>query len=141
MNQPPAIPSAVGHGTTPEAAILAAMALQARTGRAADTRPAEHTPLVAWLTVLLDQIACGLVLVDAQARVRYLNLAALRQLDSQNPLVLAGQTLQTRDPEDQAQLKAALAAAGQGQRRLVTLGHAKQTIEVSVVPLRSAGGG
>lgn len=141
MNQAPAIPSLVGHGTAPEPAILAAMALQARTGRTADTRPAEHTPLAAWLTVLLDQIACGLVLVDAQARVRYLNLAALRQLDSQHPLVLAGQTLQTRDPEDLAPLKAALVAAGLGQRRLVTLGHAKQTTEVSVVPLRSAGVG
>jgi PAS domain-containing protein len=82
------------------------------------------------LTVLLDQIACGLVLVDAQARVRYLNLAALRQLDSLHPLVLAGQTLQTRDPEDLAPAEELhWVAACLGQRRLVTLGHAKQTTE------------
>lgn len=140
MNHLPLTPSAADHGVAPEAAaVLAALAVQARTGRASDTRPAEHTPLAAWLAALLDQIACGLVLVDAQARIRYLNLAALRQLDGQHPLVLAGQTLQARDPEDQAPLKAALRAANQGQRRLLTLGADQLTAEVSVVPLRSPG--
>ncbi len=129
----------VGPGTAPEAAILAALALRAPGVRAADPHRLAYSPLAAWMTALLDQIACGLVLVDAQARVRYLNLAALRQLDGLHPLVLGGQHLKARDPDNQAPLKAALVAASQGQRRLVSLGDPRRTAEVSVVPLRGAG--
>ncbi len=139
MNHPQTISTPFRQGTAPEAGILAALALQAPSGRATDSDRFAYSPLVAWMTALLDQIACGLVLVDAQARVRYLNLAALRQLDSLHPLVLAGQQLQARCPEDQAPLKAALAAASQGQRRLVSLGDPRLTAEVSVAPLSGAG--
>lgn len=139
MNPPPTNPTPSRHGATAEAAILAAMAPPTPSHPSHQVPPAGHTPLAAWLTALLDQFACGLVLVDARAWVHYLNLAALQQLDGRLPLVMADQTLQARDREDQAPLRAALAAAGQGQRRLVTLGSARLTLEVSVVPLPGAG--
>lgn len=88
---------------------------------------------------MLDQIRCGLVLLDAQARVRYLNLAALQLMDEQFPLMLAAQTLQVRNPQDRGPLAAALTAASQGHRRLLTVGRAGLAADVSVVPFHREG--
>lgn len=92
-----------------------------------------------WLLALLDRIGCGLVVLDGQARVRYLNRTAKQQLGGDHPLLLAGQTLMPRHESDQAVWRAGLVAAGQGHRRWVTLGTAALPVDVSVVPLRGTG--
>lgn len=87
------------------------------------------------LARLLDELACGLVLVDAQAQVHACNQAALPLLGGTHPLMRSGAQLQARDVSDQAGLLAALAAAGRGQRGLLSLGPEKPAAQVSVVPL------
>lgn len=92
-----------------------------------------------WLVTMLDRIGCSLVVLDGQARVRYLNRTAQQQLDGEHPLLLAGQTLVPRHASDRAAWQASLLAAAQGQRRWFTLGLAALPVDVSVVPLRGAG--
>ena len=106
---------------------------------AAPPAAAEGAWLGPWLMALLDRIGCGLIVLDGQARVRYLNQTARRQLGDDHPLLLAGQTLVPRHESDRAAWQAGLVAAGQGQRRWVTLGTAALPVDVSVVPLRGAG--
>ncbi|MBL8312228.1 MAG: helix-turn-helix transcriptional regulator [Rubrivivax sp.] len=106
---------------------------------AAPPAAADRAWLGQWLVALLDRIGCSLVVLDGQARVRYLNRTALQQLGGEHPLLLAGQTLVPRHESDQAAWRAGLMAAGQGQRRWVTLGTVAQPVDVSVVPLRGAG--
>ncbi len=110
-------------------------------GSAVPPAAADSVWLGQWLTALLDRIVCGLVVLDGQARVRYLNRTALQQLGGDHPLLLAGQTLVPRHESDQAAWQAGLLAASRGQRRWVRLGTAALPVDLSVVPLRGAGTG
>ena len=88
-----------------------------------------------WLTRMLDEIDCGMLMVNADAQVLYANHAARHELDGQHPLRLLGQQLVTHRGEDVAPLCESLAAAQRGLRRLLTLGEGAQRVSVSVVPL------
>ena len=92
-----------------------------------------------WLVAMLDRIGCSLLVLEGQAIVRYLNRTAQQQLNGEHPLLLADQTLVPRHACDRAAWQAGLLAAAQGQRRWFTLGTAALPVDVSVVPLRSAG--
>ncbi|MCW5634008.1 MAG: PAS domain-containing protein [Rubrivivax sp.] len=84
---------------------------------------------------MLDEIDYGMLLVDADGQVLYLNHAARRELDGAHPLQLLGRHVAAAHPGEAAKLQDALAAAQRGLRRLLTLGRGDQLVGISVVPL------
>jgi DNA-binding CsgD family transcriptional regulator len=91
-----------------------------------------------WLTRMLDEIDYGMLLVNADAQVLYVNHAARHEMDGEHPLQLLGHALRAHRPQDVAPLYDALAAAQRGLRRLLTLGEGEHRVSVSVVPLPTA---
>ena len=96
------------------------------------------SPLARCMAHMLDEIDYGMLLVDADAQVLYLNHAARRELDSDHPLQLAGHVLVAANAGDAVALQDALAEAQRGKRRLMTLGSGEQFVGISVVPLNEA---
>lgn len=93
-----------------------------------------------WLGLMLDEIDYGVLLLDAELRVRHVNLAARRELDADHPLVCAGRTLRARSAADAAVFGAALhGALDRGLRRLLLLGAQDRRAAVAVTPLHRAG--
>jgi DNA-binding CsgD family transcriptional regulator len=97
-------------------------------------------PLARCMAHMLDEIDYGMLLVDSDAQVLYLNHAARRELDSDHPLQLAGQVLVAPNAGDATVLQDALAEAQRGKRRLMTLGSGEQFVGISVVPLNEPDG-
>lgn len=89
-----------------------------------------------WLTGMLDEVDYGMVLVQADGRVAWLNHAAQQELEDTHPLQLTHGTLGVHNAVDVAPLFDALAAAQRGLRRMLTVGRGTQQVTVSVVPLR-----
>lgn len=92
-------------------------------------------PLARCMAHMLDEIDYGMLLVDGDGQVLYLNHAARRELDSDHPLQLAGKVLVAPNASDATVLQDALAEAQRGKRRLMTLGSGDQFVGISVVPL------
>ena len=92
------------------------------------------------LTRMLDEIDYGMLLVDVDAKVTYLNHSARQEMDGNHPLQMRGRTLSAQRAQDVAPLYDALAAAQRGLRKLVTLGSGEQRVCVSVVPLPAGAG-
>jgi DNA-binding CsgD family transcriptional regulator len=86
---------------------------------------------------MLDEIDYGLLLVNAEGQIVYLNHMAARELDGDHPLQRLGHSLRAARPQDVGPLHEALDAAQRGLRRLVALGADSQRVGVSVVPLAS----
>ncbi len=84
---------------------------------------------------MLDEIDYGMVLVNKQAHVHYMNHAARLELDGDHALQLQGNTLRTRNMRDLAGLHEALAGAQRGMRKMLMLGSDDRRVGVSVVPL------
>ena len=99
-----------------------------------DRRSRGHDPAT-WLVRMLDEIDYGMLLVDAQAQVTYMNHAARLELDGRHPLQPIDGGLRAQRAQDTAPLNEALVAAQRGLRRLVTLGEGAHRVCVSVVPL------
>jgi DNA-binding CsgD family transcriptional regulator len=95
-------------------------------------------PLARCMAHMLDEIDYGMLLVDADAQVLYLNHAARRELDRDHPLQLAGNLLVAPNTGDATALQEALAEAQRGKRRLMTLGSGEQFVGISVVPLNES---
>lgn len=89
---------------------------------------------------MLDAIDYGMLLLSEETLVLHVNKAARRELDEQHPLQLLGQQLRSRLTQDVLPLRDALAAAGRGLRRLLTLGDGPQRSTVAVVPLAPVAG-
>jgi DNA-binding CsgD family transcriptional regulator len=89
----------------------------------------------AFLAPMLDEIDYGMLLLDADAQVVFMNHAARLELDGEHPLQLLGRGLRAQRAQDVAPLFDALASAQRGLRRLLTLGEGAQRVSVSVVPL------
>ena len=107
-------------------------------GIAGSTRDAQ-APLARCMSYMLDEIDYGMLLVDANAEVLYLNHAARRELDGDHPLQLSGQQLVTAAACEAGALQEALLAAQRGLRKLLTLGGGEQFVAISVVPLNEPG--
>jgi DNA-binding CsgD family transcriptional regulator len=99
------------------------------------------SPLARCMAYMLDEIDYGMLLVDADAQVLYLNHAARRELDSDHPLQLSGHLLVAPSASDATVLQDALAEAQRGKRRLMTLGSGEQFVGISVVPLNEPDAG
>ena len=93
--------------------------------------------LLRLLTLMLDEIDYGLLLIGDGGRVLHANHAARANLNAQHPLYLLGQELRARLAKDTAPLHQALqAAACRGLRRLLTVGEGTQRAGIAIVPLR-----
>ncbi|MDN3918964.1 helix-turn-helix transcriptional regulator [Roseateles violae] len=89
-----------------------------------------------WLSLVLEELDYGVLLLNAAGRVLHCNLAARRSLDAHHPLQLAGAQLRAADAKDAAQLADALRGAEQdGRRCLLRLGEGAERCSVVVVPL------
>jgi len=89
-----------------------------------------------WLSLILEELDYGVLLLNADGRVIHFNHAARRALDEHHPLQLLGQRLQAPDPADAEALAAALISAeSDGRRCLLRLGRDGRRSNVVVVPL------
>lgn len=94
------------------------------------------------LTMLMDELAHGVVVASAQGRVLHANQAARQELSKRQALLVEGGHLQAHDPKQSRQLLQALAKGGLGRRSMVTLRSGSGwSLSIAVVPLRGDGGG
>jgi hypothetical protein len=94
-----------------------------------------------WLSLMLDEIDYGMVLLSDSGQVLHVNHAARAELDSEHPLQLLGREVRARLATDVAPLADALQAAQRGLRRLITLGGRGSTLTLAVVPLGALANG
>lgn len=94
------------------------------------------------MTLMLDEIDYGLLLLGDGGRVLHANHAARASLAVPlHPLQLQGHELRTRLPKDAAPLHQALhAAASRGLRKLMTVGEGAQRAGIAIVPLLATPG-
>ena len=121
------------------ALLFPATAPRARAYLGPDRRAHGHDTATR-LCRMLDEIDYGMLLVNSDAQLLYLNHAARQELDGQHPLQVLGSALRAHRAQDVAPLYEALAAAQRGLRRLVTLGEGVHRVCVSVVPLSDLAG-
>jgi DNA-binding CsgD family transcriptional regulator len=86
------------------------------------------------LSNALDEIACGVIIVDGLGKVQHCNLAGQVILERGKLLKEEHQRLQAAETHDAEQLTEALIKASHGKRSMVTLGMGAQAT-VAVVPL------
>jgi DNA-binding CsgD family transcriptional regulator len=93
------------------------------------------------LTLMLDEIDYGLLLLGEGSRVLHANHAARTSLNTQHPLYLLGFELRTRLAKDAAPLHQALqAAVSRGLRKLLTVGEGAHRAGIAIVPLVAPAG-
>ena len=94
----------------------------------------------AWLSLMLDEVDYGMVLLDVQAQVLHANQAARTEFESEHPLqLLAGGGLRARQGQHELRLRDALAGARRGRRTLLSLDDAGRALSVAVIPLDGHG--
>ena len=90
------------------------------------------------LTMLMDELAHGVVVASPQGRVLHANQAARQELSKRQALLLQDGHLQTQDPNQSRHLVQALAKGGTGRRSMICLrNEAGWTLSIAVVPLRN----
>ena len=88
------------------------------------------------LSGALDELACGVMVVDAQSRLIHCNLAAQAVLARGECVCLQDGVLGTTQAIDTKVLTGALSKAASGKRSMIALGALSRTT-VAVVPLRN----
>lgn len=89
-----------------------------------------------WLSLVLEELDYGVLLLNASGRVLHCNLSARRGLDDNHPLEINGNQLRCRDLRDAAPFSEALQNAERdGRRCLLRLGEGERRTNVVVVPL------
>lgn len=134
--------SAPGRLPLTQAMLAGATATPAGTGtyRGPERRSAA-SQVSRWMSLMLDEIDYGMVLLSDSGQVLHVNHAARAELDGQHPLQLVGRELRARLSQDMAPLNDALQAAQRGLRRLVTMGERRAAFTMAVVPLGTVAGG
>lgn len=120
----------------------AAPALNQALGYRGPERRGGAALLTRLMTLMLDEVDYGLLLLGDGARVLHANHAARANLDGpRHPLQLLGHELRARLAKDAAPLHQALhAAASRGLRRLLTLGEGEARAGIAVIPLLATPG-
>lgn len=96
----------------------------------------DGSPIARWLSLMLDEVDYGMLLLNEAAELMHVNHAARSELDSGHPLQLQDRQLRARQAQDVSRLQdALLAASKRGLRRLVALGDGGARVNVAVVPL------
>jgi DNA-binding NarL/FixJ family response regulator len=86
------------------------------------------------LACALDEIACGVIILDALARLQHANLAGQAVLQKSQVLCTQDTRIRATHSPDSSKLHDAIAKALKGKRSMLTLGSRSQTT-VAVVPL------
>ena len=119
-----------------EAPSVLTAALPPFAGYRGPERRAGPAPVARWLSMMLDEIDYGMLLLTDEAELVHVNHAARAELDAGHPLQLLGRQLRARHAQDVARLHDALASAVQrGLRRLVSLGDGGDRVNIAVIPL------
>jgi DNA-binding CsgD family transcriptional regulator len=88
----------------------------------------------------LDELACGVIIIDAHGRILHQNLAAHTVLARGDCVAIDDGVITASHEPDARQLADALAKAAQGKRSMIALGALSRTT-VAVVPLQRTGAG
>lgn len=89
-----------------------------------------------WMSLVLEELDYGVLLVNSSGRIIHCNLAARRGLEAGHPLQINGQQLRALSAEDNERLNEALHGAETGGRRcLLRLGEGTGRANIVVVPL------
>jgi DNA-binding CsgD family transcriptional regulator len=89
-----------------------------------------------WLSLVLEELDYGVLLVNASGHLLHCNLAARHSMDAEHPLEMLDGQVRARSSKDQPNLVDALRNAEQGGRRcLLRLGEGRTRANVVVVPL------
>lgn len=90
------------------------------------------------LTMLMDELAHGVVVASPQGRVLHANQAARQELSKRQALLLHDGHLQTQDPAQGRLLLQALVKGSTGRRSMICLhNEASWMLSIAVVPLRN----
>lgn len=101
-------------------------------------RPEEKRASASLLSLMLDEVDYGMLLLSQSGEVMHVNHAARQQLDAHHPLQLVGGKLRARSFDIERVLRKALDAAAQAHRRCLTaLGEREHQVMVAVVPIGS----
>lgn len=119
------------------ATLLGALPVPARPQSYRGPERRTSAPSIArWLSLMLDEIDYGMILLGEAAEVIHVNHAARAELDAGHPLQLLGRQLRARHPQDVTRLHEALASASQRSlRRLLSLGEGEHRVNIAVIPL------
>lgn len=90
------------------------------------------------LSLLIDELACGVLVVNARGWLLHANHAAQRELARHTWLTVREGIVQPVDPAQARLLADALSRTEGGRRSLVPLRSGRQRLSVAVVPLRAA---
>lgn len=96
--------------------------------------PAGGPPASDLIASALDELACGVIIIDASGRILHQNLAAQAVLARGDCVAIDDGTITATHAPDVRQLADALAKAAQGKRSMIALGALSRTT-VAVVPL------
>lgn len=88
------------------------------------------------LTSLLDELACGVIVVSADGRVLHANRPARSEAARTGLLQLGGEQGLMLEPEHGRVMHGALAKAAAGSRSLVTFSSETAKVTLAVIPLR-----
>lgn len=102
-------------------------------------RRATAAVMTHWLARMLDEMDHGMVLVTPAGALRHANQPARRELASGTSLRQLEGGVQAAHRDQQGGLTQALAEAGRGRRRLLTLGCNEHALPVAVVPMGDDG--
>jgi DNA-binding CsgD family transcriptional regulator len=102
---------------------------------AADPLPSDGLPSSDLIASALDELACGVIIIDAQGRILHQNLAAHAVLSRGDCVAIDHGVISASHTPDASHLADALAKAAQGKRSMIALGALSRTT-VAVVPLQ-----
>jgi DNA-binding CsgD family transcriptional regulator len=102
--------------------------------------PSGGLPASDLIASALDELACGVIIIDAQGRILHQNLAAHTVLARGDCVAIDNGTISATHEPDARHLADALAKAAQGKRSMIALGALSRTT-VAVVPLQRTGAG
>jgi DNA-binding CsgD family transcriptional regulator len=97
--------------------------------------PARRLPAVDLIASALDELACGVIIIDAAGRILHQNLAAHTVLARGDCVAVDDGVISATHEPDARHLADALAKAAQGKRSMIALGALSRTT-VAVVPLQ-----
>lgn len=94
------------------------------------------TPAARVLSMMLDEIDYGMLLLSDEGVLSHLNRAARADLDDEHPLRYEGGRLCARHARDNQRLREALeSAAKRGLRKLISVGEGSARVNVAVIPI------
>jgi DNA-binding CsgD family transcriptional regulator len=88
-----------------------------------------------WIASALDELACGVIIIDQRGLVLHQNLAAQTVLSRGDCVAIEHGAISAAHASDARQLSEALAKAATGKRSMIALGALSRTT-VAVVPLQ-----